>query len=71
LTHDDHVPFVGGTYFPKTPRYGMPAFTDILLRVSDHYRQHPDGSIRGKTRPAGRPEFCRNYPDCLALAISH
>ena len=42
LTHDDHVPFVGGTYFPKTPRYGMPAFTDILRRVSDHYRQHPD-----------------------------
>ena len=42
LTHDDHAPFVGGTYFPKTPRYGMPAFTDLLLRVSEHYRQHPD-----------------------------
>jgi len=40
LTHDDHVPFVGGTYFPKTPRYGMPTFTDILRRVSAHYRQH-------------------------------
>ncbi|MDS4020015.1 MAG: thioredoxin domain-containing protein [Candidatus Competibacter sp.] len=40
LTHDDHVPFVGGTYFPKTSRYGMPAFTDILRRVDDHYRQH-------------------------------
>ncbi len=41
LTHDDQVPFVGGTYIPKTPRHGMPAFTDILRRVSDHYRQHP------------------------------
>ncbi|MBS1223108.1 MAG: uncharacterized protein H6R23_2728, partial [Proteobacteria bacterium] len=40
LTHDDHVPFVGGTYFPKTPRYNMPAFTDLLHRVSTHYRQH-------------------------------
>ena len=40
LTHDDQVPFVGGTYFPKTPRYGMPAFADILRRVSAHYRQH-------------------------------
>ncbi len=39
LTHDDHAPFVGGTYFPKTPRYGMPAFTDILRRVSAHYHQ--------------------------------
>ncbi|MBL8248569.1 MAG: thioredoxin domain-containing protein [Candidatus Competibacter sp.] len=40
LTHDDHIPFVGGTYFPKTPRYGMPAFVDILQRVHGHYRQH-------------------------------
>ena len=40
LTHDDHIPFVGGTYFPKTPRYGMPAFTDILRRVNTHYHQH-------------------------------
>ncbi|HRX71520.1 MAG: thioredoxin domain-containing protein [Candidatus Competibacteraceae bacterium] len=39
LTHDDHIPFVGGTYFPNQPRYGMPAFVDILRRVSDHYRQ--------------------------------
>ncbi len=40
LTHDDQIPFVGGTYFPKTPRYGMPAFIDILQRVHDHYHQH-------------------------------
>lgn len=40
LTHDDHIPFVGGTYFPKTPRYGMPAFSDVLQRVNDHYYQH-------------------------------
>ena len=40
LTHDDQIPFVGGTYFPRTPRYGMPAFTDILHRVNAHYRQH-------------------------------
>ncbi|HRY16190.1 MAG TPA: thioredoxin domain-containing protein, partial [Candidatus Competibacteraceae bacterium] len=41
LTHDDHIPFVGGTYFPNQPRYGMPAFVDILRRVSDHYHQRP------------------------------
>lgn len=40
LTHDDQTPFVGGTYFPKSPRYGMPAFIDVLRRVSDHYRRH-------------------------------
>jgi len=28
------VPFFGGTYFPNTRRYGMPAFTDVLRAVS-------------------------------------
>ncbi|HSG90982.1 MAG TPA: thioredoxin domain-containing protein [Pseudomonadales bacterium] len=27
------VPFFSGTYFPRTPRYGMPGFTDLLGRV--------------------------------------
>jgi len=26
-------PFFGGTYFPKTPRYGLPGFADLLERV--------------------------------------
>lgn len=40
LTHDDHRPFFGGTYFPKEARHGLPAFADILRRVSEYYRQH-------------------------------
>jgi uncharacterized protein len=32
-------PFFGGTYFPKVPRYGMPAFRDLLRRVAEYYRQ--------------------------------
>src|SRR5215510_4863343 len=40
LTHEDQRPFFGGTYFPKEARYGMPAFTDILKRVSEYYREH-------------------------------
>jgi uncharacterized protein len=31
-------PFFGGTYFPKEPRYGMPAFRDLLKRVAEYYR---------------------------------
>src|ERR1043166_5472560 len=30
LSPEDQMPFFGGTYFPKTRRYGMPAFTEIL-----------------------------------------
>jgi uncharacterized protein len=40
LTHDDHRPFFGGTYFPKEARHGLPAFTDLLRKVSDYYRTH-------------------------------
>jgi uncharacterized protein len=40
LTHDDHRPFFGGTYFPKEARHGLPAFTDILRRVAEYYRLH-------------------------------
>ena len=42
LTPDDHTPFFGGTYFPKEPRYGMPAFTDLCRRVAAYYREHRD-----------------------------
>jgi len=38
----DQVPFFGGTYFPKTQRYGMPAFPDLLKRVREYYDAHPD-----------------------------
>jgi uncharacterized protein YyaL (SSP411 family) len=40
LTHDDQRPFFGGTYFPKEPRYGMPAFSDLLRRVVEFYHAH-------------------------------
>ncbi|NQU57617.1 MAG: thioredoxin domain-containing protein [Rhodospirillales bacterium] len=30
-------PFWGGTYFPATPRYGRPAFPDLLKQLSNSY----------------------------------
>ena len=42
LTPQDHTPFFAGTYFPNQPRYGMPAFKDLLQRVADYYRAHSD-----------------------------
>jgi hypothetical protein len=40
LAHDDQRPFFGGTYFPNAPRYGMPAFVEVLQRVAQYYREH-------------------------------
>jgi uncharacterized protein YyaL (SSP411 family) len=42
LAPDDHTPFFGGTYFPKEPRYGMPAFTELCRRVAAYFREHRD-----------------------------
>ncbi len=38
LTPQDLVPYFAGTYFPKSPRYGMPSFTEVLQQVADFYR---------------------------------
>jgi uncharacterized protein YyaL (SSP411 family) len=42
LTPDDLVPFFAGTYFPKVPRYGSPAFVQVLQGVRAWYDDKPD-----------------------------
>jgi len=37
----DQLPFFGGTYFPNVPKYGMPAFADLLVRVRAYYDENP------------------------------
>jgi len=39
-------PFLGGTYFPPEPRHGMPAFREVLVAVSDLYRERRDEVAR-------------------------
>ena len=38
----DGEPVWGGTYFPKTSRYGRPAFVDVLREVARLFREEPD-----------------------------
>jgi uncharacterized protein YyaL (SSP411 family) len=42
LTPGDLTPFFGGTYFPPSPRHGMPAFVEILERVATFYHENRD-----------------------------
>ena len=42
LSPQDHAPFFGGTYFPSAPKYGMLAFTDLLHRIVEIYRDEPE-----------------------------
>jgi len=42
LTPDDRVPFFAGTYFPDTPRHGMPSFREVMQRITDYLAGHPE-----------------------------
>ena len=35
----DGRPFYGGTYFPPTPRFGMPSFRDLLLSLAQYWKE--------------------------------
>ena len=61
LTPKDQLPFFGGTYFPPDARQGMPAFTDVLQKVSDFYHQDPDEAHR--QGGAVREVFAKLEPD--------
>jgi len=39
LNPGDHMPFFGGTYFPKTPRHGLPAFPEVCRGAARLYEQ--------------------------------
>ena len=42
-------PFFGGTYYPPEPRHGLPSFRQLLVAVSDAYRERRD-DVRSTTR---------------------
>ena len=42
LDGDDQRPFFGGTYFPNEPRYGMPAFGELLRSIASYYGEKRD-----------------------------
>ncbi|HKY01631.1 MAG TPA: thioredoxin domain-containing protein, partial [Burkholderiales bacterium] len=35
----DQTPYFGGTYFPKTARYGLPGFPQLLEKVAHFYKE--------------------------------
>ncbi len=38
----DQKPFYGGTYFPPTPRWGSPGFTDLLHSIHQNWKSQED-----------------------------
>ncbi len=72
-------PVWGGTYFPKTSRYGRPAFVDVLREVARLFREEPEkiGQNRDalmerlakQARPAGKVTIGARELDQLARQI--
>jgi len=69
-------PVWGGTYFPKTARYGRPGFTDVLREVARLFREEPDRidqsrrslieRLSERARPQGRVVIGRAELDGIA-----
>jgi uncharacterized protein len=43
----DGEPFYGGTYFPPTPRYGMPSFSQVLIALADAWQERQEELVKG------------------------
>jgi uncharacterized protein len=75
----DGEPVWGGTYFPKTSRYGRAAFVDVLAEVARLFRDEPDkiennrkalmARLAETSRPAGRVVIGARELDSAAASI--
>jgi uncharacterized protein YyaL (SSP411 family) len=75
----DGEPIWGGTYFPKTSRYGKPAFVDVLREIARLFREEPAKIERNRAalmerlaaaaRPAGTATIGRAELDNAALQL--
>ncbi len=75
----DGEPIWGGTYFPKTTRYGKPAFVDVLREIARLFRDEPAKIERNRAalmerlaaaaRPAGAATIGRAELDNAARQL--
>jgi len=45
---ENGVPFMGGTYFPKSPQQGLPSFQTVLTKVKEAYEENRENIIQQK-----------------------
>jgi uncharacterized protein YyaL (SSP411 family) len=74
----DQRPFFGGTYFPKTARYHLPGFGELLERVARAYREQGEAiaaqseelvALLAQTLPAAAPAATSLDPAPIAAAL--
>jgi uncharacterized protein len=45
----EKLPFFGGTYFPPSPRHGMPSWPQILISIAEAWRERRDELMHSAT----------------------
>ena len=45
---ENGVPFMGGTYFPKEAKHGLPSFREVLQKVSNAYKDQREKIVKQK-----------------------
>jgi uncharacterized protein YyaL (SSP411 family) len=76
LTPDGRIPFFGGTYFPKEPRYGLPGFVELMRRVADFHRERradiaeQNDSLLTALAHIAAPPPAAGRPDALPLDVA-
>ncbi len=45
---ENGVPFMGGTYFPKEAKHGLPSFKEVLQKVSEAYKNQREKIVKQK-----------------------
>ena len=43
---ENAIPFMAGTYFPKTPSHGLPSFKEVILKVGETYSDQREEIIK-------------------------
>jgi len=76
LTPDERIPFFGGTYFPKQPRFGLPGFADLMQRVAGFFREQQaeitaqNESLIQALRSLATPELAPGRLNALPLDLA-
>jgi len=43
---ENAIPFMAGTYFPKTPSHGLPSFKEVILKVGESYKEQREEIVK-------------------------
>ncbi len=76
LTPDGQIPFFGGTYFPKEPRYNLPGFVELMQRVAGFYRERQadiaeqNEALLNALNTIAAPTHAPGTPDALPLDVA-